>query len=263
MFQQSLNENLPETDKIEIIKTAGEKQRYLKESEDGESEPDPDLSYIASREEVSNAIETAFKKNNNLSTKLLKYIQHKIFLLTGKKVINGVDPEDILFESIKRILQGKRKWKKNIVPNVVHFILMVASSLIKHQLEKIPNEANPLYNDLEDGSSTIKKKKLKPKFISLNEYDENEKSKDKTIIDEKVASEFDQSNFDFEKDGFEEMVSKIENELEADNDLNAYYVFQERVNGIKSNIKIADNLGITVKDVENALKRIKRIIKVN
>ena len=45
---------------------------------------------------------------------------------------------------------------------------------------------------------------------------------------------------------------------ELDNDETAFFVFQEMLDGNKSNIDVASKLGIEVKDVENARKRIKR-----
>lgn len=259
MVPQSFNEHLPEIDSIETIKPFGGKQIYISEHKYKE-ESEPNLNYIASKEEVSNAIDTIFKEHKNLNAKLLSYIKHKIFALTGKKTINRIDPEDILFEAIKRILQGNRKWKKNHIPNVAHFILMVTSSLIKHQLKKIKNEVNPLYSEIEDSRVITTKQKTKPRFIPLSKYDDKGNEEDRTAADDKIALEFDQSLFDYDKDGFEDMIGKIETALEEDNDVDAYYVFIERLENNKSNIEIAAKLGITVRDVENALKRIKRRI---
>ena len=54
------------------------------------------------------------------------------------------------------------------------------------------------------------------------------------------------------------IISNFEKGLE--DDTNAYYVLQERMKGNKSNIAISKELGISVVEVENALKRIKRKI---
>ena len=65
-----------------------------------------------------------------------------------------------------------------------------------------------------------------------------------------------ENEFDFEKIDESEFIDKLETEFE--NDETAFFVFQEILDGNKSNIDISKKLGIEVKDVENARKRIKR-----
>lgn len=218
---------------------------------------------FATREEVVNAIETAIKNDKNLIIKLTKYAQRKIFGLYGEK--NGkLQPEDIVQEAISRILLLKRKWYKNKVPRIENLIIMTIVSLIRIENEKTKERENQLYNPIEAGI-TKNKNSIKSNFrvIPLFYTDENNSNNDNTVADtEKYkyqGSKKTEDNFDFESLDEEDYIIQLEKELEEDEI--AFFVLQARLDGIKSNIEIAKELGIEVKDVENSLKRIVRKIK--
>jgi len=234
-----------------------------KELSESEDEPAPECmgEEFASREEVLEAIAEAYKRTKNLQIILLNFTGKKIIEEMGKKADERLTAEDFVSEAIYRITIGKRKWYKSKVEKIENLILMVIVSLIRIEGAKRPDEDNPLYNEIEAGIESVKKK-AKPRIIPLyKEFDKKEDSYNSIAETESTKNNNKdkyESAFDFESKGFEDYIEEIEKAL--DDDEIAFYVFQARLNGIKSNIDIAIDLGVDVKKVENALKRIKRIL---
>ncbi|HCY77273.1 MAG TPA: hypothetical protein DHV28_15245 [Ignavibacteriales bacterium] len=241
-----------------------EKSSSVEEVNESDDEVFPRLAgdVIASIEETTDALEAAFKGDKNLSVKLIKYAERKIPMIMGGKNDGRLMPEDVLGEAVERILEGKRKWKKNRIPKIEQLIMMVIVSLIRIEADKILDIENPLYNFLEAGETEQKKNKngsKKRRIIPLNYADREGKASEDTIIDTelyKADKKKFEDEFDFESYDKEELIEQLESELEEDE--NAFFVLIEILEGNKSNIDIAEKLGIEVKDVENARKRIKR-----
>lgn len=225
-------------------------------TETGEdSEPHQRGSKFATKEEVTDALEKLYKSDKNVQVKLIRYAQRKIFQLTGKIESINIEAGFIVEEAIYRILKGKRKWYRTRVDNIFHLILMVIVSLIRIEISKQLAEVNPLYNENEPGALKIKKKK-NPKQLKYISYSEKKDDSNRDPIEAAVAKKYFDENKEEEDTGIEELINEIE--LSLEDDVDAYFVFQARLNGQKSNIEIAKSLGIEVKAVENALKRIKR-----
>lgn len=217
---------------------------------------------FASREEVVTAIEKIFKSDKNLLTKLTKYTQKKIFQLLGKNE-NNVQADDIVSEAFNKIISLKRKWYKNKVNDIGNLIIMVIISLIRIEASKISDTENQLYNPLEAGikehdkNKSKQKRKIIPLYYKYNENPNN----DNSIFDVekfKVTGLRDiEDQFDFEMKLDEEYyIEMLEKKLE-DDEL-AFFVLQARLNGNRSNIEIAKDLGVDVNEIENAFKRLKR-----
>lgn len=267
MLLSPLNENQsPQIQPIISDKVKPDSKGELlsgKELSESEDEPAPECmgEEFASREEVLNAIEEAYKRTKNLQVKLLNFARKKIIEEMGKKADERLTTEDIVSEAIYRISIGKRKWYKNRVEKIENLILMVIVSLIRIESAKRPDEDNPLYNEIEAGIESVKKKP-KPRIIPLyKEFDKKEVSSNSVAETESTKNNnkdsYD-SEFDFESKGLEDYIEEVEDAL--DNDEIAFYVFQARLNGMRSNIDIANDLGVDVKEVENALKRLRRIL---
>jgi len=225
-------------------------------NETGEdAEPHQSRGKAATREEVTAALDNLYKADKKVHVKLLRYAQRKIFQLTGKIENINIEAEFIVEEAIYRILKRKRKWYQSRVDNIFHLILMVIFSLIRIELSKQQAETNPLYNENEPGALKIKKKKSSKqlKYIS---YNDKKDDNDKDTAEAAIAKAYLNNNSNEEDTGIEDLINEIE--LLLENDEEAFFVFQARLDGQKSNIEIAKTLGIEVRNVENALKRIKR-----
>lgn len=247
---------------------SGEIQKNLKSQEETEGSDDevfPERAGFeaADNEEVCNAIREAYKRNQNFQVKLIKYTERKIREIIGGKYDGRLQPDDVVEEAMYRILEGKRKWYKDKVGTIEKLIFMVIISLIRIEAEQIPDIHDKLYNPMETGAAEKEKKIRKPRIIPLYYTPKNEseeKDQGNTIAEIEKYKNADKSeyenDFDFQRLDEAAMISKFEEELEEDE--NEFFVFQEMIEGNKSNIDIAKKLGIEVKEVENARKRIKR-----
>jgi hypothetical protein len=225
--------------------------------------------YKASVKEVCAAMTNSYKTNKYLQIKLLYYLQKFIYGKTGYNVLNGHNAADFLSAAITKILECKRQWKPNRIPNIVHFIIMTAISDIRHEMDKIDKIQQQHFTDnlltediITDKSQPGNKKRNRPKplIIPLYGSDSNEGTSSNTIPDIHYAKQnFVKSRELYDEcTDFEDMVTKIETALKGDE--NTFCVFQKRIDGEKSNKKIAADLGITERKVENALKKIKRLL---
>ena len=266
MLEYSFQENFAESQPPEG-QNAGKASTaplHLMETNESEDEPVPrsEGESFADALEVCNAVESAYKKDKNLQTKFTKYTDRKIIEIMGGKNDGRLRPDDVVEEAVLRILNLNRKWYKSRVPKIENLILMVIVSLIRIEAEKIMDIENRLYDKREETKvkTSVNKKHNKRRIISLNYKDKDGKESDTTIIDNEYYKQNNkdkyEDDFDFEQLDENELICSLEKELEEDEA--AFFVFQEILDGNKSNIDIAAKLGIEVKEVENARKRIKR-----
>lgn len=220
-----------------------------------DAEPHQSGEKCATREEVIDALESLYKSDKNIQDKLIRYAQRKIFQTTGKMESIKIEAEFIVEEAIYRILKGKRKWYRSRVDYIFYLILMVIFSLIRIEINKQISETTPLYNENETDGLKIKKKK-KSKQLKYISYNNAKEKHDLYAADIAIAKQYFNERRDEEDPGVEDLINEME--LLLENDEEAFFVFQARLDGQKSNIEIAKALGIDVKAVENALKRIKR-----
>jgi len=259
--RNSSAEQLPLPDDGEEINSS-EKTEETADNADDEPEPHRDEDDIASIDEVLNALDSAYKSDKNLQTKLNYIALKNLYKYTGQARLSGYDAEEIVSIVITKILESeeakRRKWNKTKHPNIVNFIFMCIVSFIRNERKKTSSTTTPLYDIRETGLDVMEGEK--------NRYDK-EKTVTPTVV-YKNGQISENTNYDIasarnyrEKAGepipdYEELISDLEKELE--NDEIAFFVLQEILNNCKSNQEIAGELGITVKDVENASKRIKR-----
>lgn len=246
------------------------KDRIDKEGEtdpetESDSEPEPlrtGHEQIASVLEANEAISLAYKRDVSLNDKLLISAQKIIIGYIGKHNEYSLTAEDFLIEAIKRILDGKRKWDKVKVPKIENLIIMTMVSLIRIEFQRFSRPVDQLYKEYEvdPDYDWTDKNRSKPYLIKMYGRDKHGKKIENTIADNEkfklTGREEIENAFDFEQPDENEFFNKIESMFEDDEV--AYFVLQEILDGEKSNINMAAKYGISVSEVENAKKRIKR-----
>ena len=134
-----------------------------------------------------------------------------------------------------KFMTGERKWNKDNFPGIE---MQVEAGILSH----IRNEY---------------KKSKSGRQIKYTQYpDEEIKADDEypgQFMDEDIGDKDIRTNV-------EEVIKKCRDKIEEADDAEAFFVFNEMLNGTKSNIKIAENLALNVRDVENAKKRIRRMV---
>ena len=187
---------------------------------------------IATKEEVTEAIETAYRKIPNFHKRLLFFTLKWVQTYFHSDMIRDLTVEDVVQTVLTKILSLDRKWKKNRFPEIADFIRLAIISFIRNEQKR--KEVID-FDDVYDESPASREKNFEDLV--------------KQIFTEDIADSY-------LREPFEELFVKCEDLLK--DDVYASFVFEERMNGIKSNIKIAENLQIEVKDVEKALQRIRR-----
>lgn len=211
-------------------------------SDDGLTEKE-NVNY-ANNDEVLNEIERVFREDKMLMTKLIKKAEVLLSTLTNNNKINGLEAGDLVMESISAILSLDRKWYKERCPNIVVLIIGVITSKIKN----IVNGKNFKYEN---------------KIIPLFQNDENDNYPN-SVYDDELGKSFNKADFEFENDG-EEIINNILKLFE--DDIEAYCLIDELIRTEDYNVKeqnqlLSKQLGISVRDVENAKKRIKYKLSV-
>lgn len=208
------------------------------ESADDDEQVEGNNDY-AHEAEVSKEIEKVFKEDHKLMVKLIKVAEAFIYGLTGSYQINGLGAQDLIMESIEAILTLKRKWYKSKCPNIVVLLIGVCKS-------KVRNFVNS--KDYKDNN----------KVIPL--YPEDKENKNgNSIYDDEQGKRYDKDDQIFDES--DEAIIQNVLDLFEDDDV-AYCVFDELLRISDYDVKeqnqlLAKKLGISVKEVENAKKRIK------
>lgn len=224
---------------------------------DEECEPAAEANDIASLEEILSGLETVFA-DRNLQPKLKHYTEGQIRLRLGKKAIERLSSDEVVSEAINRIIEGDRKWYKSKTENIVELIIMVIVSIIRIEAVKNISQENQLFIEYEAGIKA-KRRNFKPKFVPLEFKSERSRHNENTVADVETArSNYNPYTDDADAIKFNDYIEKVE--LALNDDEQAFFVFMQRLNGIKAPAEIAKNLDIDVCEVYNALKRVKRAI---
>ncbi len=205
------------------VSTQQEDKKY-KYSNEGEPE-------YASREEVAEAFEDAYKNIKHLHKRLLYFALGKIRLYFNANTFRNTDAEDVVQIVSASILSLRRKWYRDKIPDFHKFVRLTILSYIRNERKRKDKfETGELFDD--DNNLTAD---------NINE-----------IIKEYAREDAEQKYF---REDVEILIQRCIDEL--DDDVFAVFVLEERCNGLESNIEIAEKLGIEVREVENARKRIK------
>lgn len=218
---------------------------------------------FASPKEIIEEFENLFSKKKNVIKALINFANKKIYDYTGSTNLIGRTAYDIVMDSIEKILIAeKRKWDKVKNPNFEKIIFWVVLSEIRNDVKKLNSYSNVQNDERKDNQKNKVKHREKPIIISLNYYGNDEENSDRTTADKTIANEYfltyDEEH-EIEIDA-EELLELLKKELDEKNDVNAYIVLEEKLKG-KKNKEIAKEYNISVKEVENAYNRIKRLAK--
>ena len=195
----------------------------------------PDDGVIATREEVVGALDTAYKAQDHFHQRLLYFTLKWVRIYFHCSMIREMTAEDVVQTALIKILSMERKWKKNQFPDIGDFVRFVLISFIRNERKR---KGEIVFDDVFDG-----------------EDEDRERS-----FEDPVDYVFNGALTDsYCRDNFEDLYAKCEDRLK--DDIYASFVFEERMRGVKSNMAIAKSLQIEVKDVEKAMKRIKRKLR--
>ncbi len=186
---------------------------------------------IASPEEATAELEKVMKENPDCFLKLVHYAHKKIRYFYKGGNIAGYTGMDIVQITLEKIIKGIRKWNRKKIPDFTSFLFVATFSVVRAAHKK---ESKFITLDLYDGEGKLDENRF-PEFI-------------KECYSEDFRDKI------FRKD-FESLLANLQKDLEED--VNAYFVFEEILEGNDSNIAISSKLGIDVKEVVNAKRRIK------
>ena len=190
---------------------------------------------FASKGEVIEALENAYKNIPGFHKRLIYFTLKHIRLYFHSDSFRGIAADDVVNTVIEKTINLKRKWYRDKITDFSQFLRFSILSYIRNERKR--KEANePIDNsdELYDWEGVFREER----FIDL--------------VRETLRQDFAEENFAL---NFEMLLDKCYSAFEKDE--NTFFVFDARLDGEKSNVKIADDLKIEVKDVENALKRIK------
>jgi DNA-directed RNA polymerase specialized sigma24 family protein len=191
---------------------------------------------FASKDEIIAALEYSYDTIPQFHERLLYFALSKIRFYFGEDTFNGFTAEDAVQNVLESILAMRRKWYTKKIPDFHKFIrLALLSSLRNEKNKKERGEEVPLFDEEgEFGKETLRE--------ILKEFGRQD-----------LTEHYLQENF-------EQLILKCMDELK--DDVYASFVFEQRIEGCRSNIEIAKTLGIEVRDVECALKRIKNTLSI-
>ena len=191
---------------------------------------------IASREEVTIEIQKLISTDKHFFEKLVNFA--KKFMGHYGNVIPYLEPVDFVYSALEKLLVGARSWNKARFPEILDLILNIIKSEIRNEIKK--------YSGNEKGN--IKK------YYFESIYKESEEGflKYENLVD---------TSIDLENDIIiENILEQAADILKRKGDEEAFLVLECKIKGMK-NKEIAEYLNVEVSGVENAVKRIKRVIK--
>ena len=213
------------------------------ETDEVENEDDEPRIFASSQETVK-ALDEALRQNPKLYYIFcgiaLKWIRWYFF----KDAIDDHNAVDVVNVVLIKIMNCDRKWDPVKVPNIANLVFMSIVSYIRNQWKKKNNN-----------------------LISIDIYNEEGELNEANIIDLQRAYIRDDLEQQLFGDQLEDLLEKLFTKLK--NDTEAYCVLDELLKNDYGAVKnpipsIAFNLGMTVTNVKNALRRIKRkITKLN
>ncbi len=188
----------------------------------------------ATKFEVYEAFENARKREKGFQSNLLEYTLIKIRYYFYCDQMCDKTADDVLQIAFEKILSCTRKWYKQRVPDFKEFVMMVIHSYVRNERKK------------------------KDEFYTVDLYDNEGNLSENGLIDLIRASTREDIEDSIFRENLEESIDRLESLLA--NDVYAYFVLEEMLNGIKDNNEIAKRLGIDLNEVKNARRRIREKI---
>lgn len=190
---------------------------------------------VATLVEVSQEIDTLSKNERLFYEKLINFTQKVIY--KAYPLLSDKNPKEYVHRALAKLLTGERKWYKDKHPDIMDAIRLAIKSEIENE------KSLKTINKHKHGEGKV------ARFNSIY-YTRDGEDYVTEIIDESPSIE-DNLN---KKILFGDIFKK----LEEKGDLIGFCVLDELLSG-NENSQIAEKLGISVREVENALKRIKTI----
>lgn len=192
-------------------------------------------------------------KDKLAMTKLTRYTLKKIIKYTNHHSINAKEAKDFLQDAFLITVDGYRPfWGKTKEDLLGHLYYIIPSIIC--------NEAKKIKVKLEVQNEAGKKAIYKDKFMRIDEIKENYYNNNMSGLD--LASE--ESSI-LDQIIFQELLNEVESfiysELRKNNDTISMCLYKARLKGTKNPHKyVAQQLNVAIKEVQNAAKRLKRII---
>ena len=204
---------------------------------------------VATVEEFKEAFEIELKDKSFLIA-LTEIALSKIRYYFYENEMNGITAEGLVSDVLIKFYEGKRTWYNKSTRSLKQqFILTIVSEVRnKFDLEYKKNKKG----DSEENNEN----KYSPRLKMESLYDKNDNVKDYLVEDKVTIDEDNCANEDLDLE-----IKKAKEALEEDDDIEAYFVFEEILKEGKDNKAIAEKLKMPIKDVQNAKKRIIRKTK--
>jgi DNA-directed RNA polymerase specialized sigma24 family protein len=186
---------------------------------------------VTAHGEALKELKSVLISDPGLFYRLVYYALKNIRLYFASNSINGLTAQDVVHIVIEKIITGIRKWNRNLIPDIRILLFLSIKSFIRNEKRRKSNA--PLL-DIHELKSELNRSAFNIYCNELNRQDFHDRI--------------------FSAD-FEYVIQKLKSLLK--NDIYASFVLDEILEGAESNIEIAENLNISVRDVENAKKRIR------
>jgi DNA-directed RNA polymerase specialized sigma24 family protein len=196
----------------------------------------------APAEEIIEALEDSYKNIENFHKRLLYFTLKYIRFYFNTNCLREKSADDVVQTVIEKLITLKRKWYRKKIPNFHKFLRFAILSYIRNESRREVKEAVDLSVEVCDEEGNLSEEQLSELTSDILCKDINGK---KSALD------------------FENLLNKCEAEFEKND--TTFFVFELRLDGLRSNIEIAERLKVAgfevdVRDVENSLKKIKYYI---
>lgn len=192
---------------------------------------DPRQACIASHNDVTSELYKVLSGEKHFRYRLVYYALKNIRLYFSSDSMNSLSAQDVVQIVLEKVITGVRKWNKCLIPDIKALLFLSIKSFIRNEKRRI--KYTVLF-DLDSISSELNRTSLSEfcNQMNIQDFNDNIFSSDLRIL-----------------------ISKLKYQLKED--IYASFVLDEILEGAESNIEIAASLNISVKDVENAKKRIR------
>ena len=201
-------------------------------------------------------LEANLIKDDNAMNKLNWYTSKIISKYTKHHSINGKEAKDFIQDALLSTAEGERLFRGSTTKDLLNHFYYIIPSIIFNELKKVKIK-------LEGQNESGKELMYQDKFISIDEMSDSYNGDDDDNQPRFELASTDSSILD--RIIFQELLNEVESfiysELRKNNDTISMYLYEARLNGIKNPHKyVAQQLNVAIKEVQNAAKRLNRII---
>jgi DNA-directed RNA polymerase specialized sigma24 family protein len=168
---------------------------------------------------------------HHAACRVLRHTWRGLRLSQGGAVPGGVDPADLAAEAITDVIDGTRQWNRETDPDFLDFLRSVVDSKVSHLVNRTENRVARRLAAVKEGA---------PEFQVADPHPD-------------PATEF------MNAKALEEFHAAVLKEIAGDNLVEG--IFECLAAEITKPSEMADVLGVSVKEVNNAQKRLKRKVE--